>query len=482
MVVEGMAETPIDSDLTSPPLLVVIGGGPKAAALAAKARVLNELAKRNQLGKRIQIRVLEQQSVLAGNWIGGCGFTTGLEALCTPPEKDVGFPYNSAYGSDVDRLMLGNYSWHAYLILADKSLYSNWVDTDRWPPPHHRWARYISNALSAPLIGPAPLASELEEEDIVSVDLDTTVLAVEPENGKVKITFSSKGKTDTLMADGVVFTGPGEPNRIKDSPIDAENLIFDSRSYWQSFSQFQKMVGGRVAVIGGGESAASVVVSLLPLTDSSGLEIDIINRHGTVFTRGESYHENKWFSNPGTWAEMPEEDREEIIKRTDRGVFSVNAQNQLKRASNVYIKSGHVFKLEKLGDQVKVLYTRKKIKKEEIRPEDVRESVYDKVVVGLGFDPWTMLDLLPAEFRPSRKDEDADKVNYYTKLEREIDFNLRLKLNDFPGMENTPFNIHAPVLSGLAQGPGFPSLCCLGHLSDRILLTYIDLSRKSRKN
>jgi mycobactin lysine-N-oxygenase len=472
-----MADTPTDSISTSPPpLLVVIGAGPKAAALAAKARVLKKL------GGRIQILVLEQQSELAGNWTGSCGFTTGLVSLCTPPEKDVGFPYNSAYGSDVDKLMLGNYSWHAYLILADRSWYSNWVDTDRTPPSHQKWAGYIRNALNAPLIGPTPSPSELAEEDIVTVNRDTTVLAVEPENGKVKITFSSKGHTRTVMADGVVFTGPGNPNQIKDSPIDAENLIFDSRSYWKSISQFQKMEGGRVAVIGGGESAASVALSLLPLTGSSGLEIDIINRHGTIFTRGESFHENKWFSNPGTWTDKPEEDREEIIRRTDRGVFSVNAQNQLKSASNVDVKSGHVFRLEKLGDQVKVLYTRKKINKEELRPEDVKEEVYDKVVVGLGFDPWTMLDLLPAEFRPSRKDEDSDKVNYHKKLEREIDFNLRLKLNDFPGMENIPFNVHVPVLAGLAQGPGLPSLCCLGHLSDRILLTYIDLSRKTRKH
>ena len=33
--------------------------------------------------------------------------------------------------------------------------------------------------------------------------------------------------------------------------------------------------------------------------------------------------------------------------------------------------------------------------------------------------------------------------------------------------------LHLPVLAGLAQGPGFPNLNCLGLLSDRILRPYV---------
>jgi mycobactin lysine-N-oxygenase len=32
--------------------------------------------------------------------------------------------------------------------------------------------------------------------------------------------------------------------------------------------------------------------------------------------------------------------------------------------------------------------------------------------------------------------------------------------------------LHLPVLAGLAQGPGFPNLSCLGLLSDRVLRRY----------
>jgi mycobactin lysine-N-oxygenase len=35
--------------------------------------------------------------------------------------------------------------------------------------------------------------------------------------------------------------------------------------------------------------------------------------------------------------------------------------------------------------------------------------------------------------------------------------------------------LHLPMLAGLAQGPGFPNLSCLGLLSDRVLSRYVPL-------
>lgn len=457
-----MAEAPSGSASTSSPLLVVVGAGPKAAALAAKARVLKHLGHQS-----VRILVIERQEEIAGNWTGSCGFTTGDVHLCTPPEKDVGFPYTSAYGSEVDREMLGSYSWHAYKILFDRSSYSDWVDTDHQHPTHAEWARYIRNTLKSAMTKDDPSEPEreprAEEEELVRVRTGTSVEAVEPENGKVKITVRDSRRTETIYADGIVFTGPGEPIQIKNTPSDVADLIYDSRSYWERIKDFAGMDAGKIAVIGGGESAASVVVSLLEFTRSRGLEVDIINRHGAVFTRGESYNESKWFSNPGNWSEMDEEDREEIIKRTDRGVFSVAAQNQLKRARKVNIRSGHVFELQKHGEQISVAFRRGKPSKEE-------RELYDKVIVALGFNPWVMLDLFPPEFRPTFASKELRE--HYRNIERNIDRNLLLNFDFVPGMEGVEFNVHVPVVAGLAQGPGFPSLCCLGHLSDRILARY----------
>jgi mycobactin lysine-N-oxygenase len=52
-------------------------------------------------------------------------------------------------------------------------------------------------------------------------------------------------------------------------------------------------------------------------------------------------------------------------------------------------------------------------------------------------------------------------------LERRIDVNLAVADLEPP--------LHLPVLAGLAQGPGFPNLSCLGLLSDRVLRRYVPL-------
>jgi mycobactin lysine-N-oxygenase len=448
------------------PLLVVVGAGPKAAALAAKARVLKRLG----IGA-IDIKVIERSNQIATNWTGACGFTTGEVALCTPPEKDVGFPYNSEYGSKVDRMLLEYYSWHAYKILFDKTSYSDWIDKERPQPTHNEWAQYISNTLKSNIIedGEDP---EESEEDLVEVQTNTEVIEVAPSSGKVKVTTSDGRRTRSFDADGIVFTGPGAPIEIQNQTGDLSDVVHNSRSYWEHVGDFVEMKSGHIAVIGGGESAASVVVSLLDIARHRGenLKIDIINRHGAVFTRGESYNESKWFSNPDTWALMPEQDREELIRRTDRGVFSVAAQQQLKRATKLKIKSGSVFSLEKVANKVKVGYSVGKTATENF------ES-YDRVIVALGFNPWVMLDLLPATFRPALATEDEQRA-HYKRLEREVDPNLLLKFDFVPGMEGVDFRVHAPIVAGLAQGPGFPSLCCLGHMSDRILSKYVPSRRR----
>ena len=51
------------------------------------------------------------------------------------------------------------------------------------------------------------------------------------------------------------------------------------------------------------------------------------------------------------------------------------------------------------------------------------------------------------------------------KLERRIEVDLSVAGLSPP--------LHLPQVAGLAQGPGFPNLTCLGLLSDRILRRYV---------
>ncbi len=85
-----------------------------------------------------------------------------------------------------------------------------------------------------------------------------------------------------------------------------------------------------------------------------------------------------------------------------------------------------------------------------------RERVaYDLVVVAIGFQARWFEGLLGREAR--RRVAGAE-------LERGIDLDLSIARLNPP--------LHLPLLAGLAQGPGFPNLSCLGLLSDRVLRRY----------
>ncbi|HKR00138.1 MAG TPA: SidA/IucD/PvdA family monooxygenase [Pyrinomonadaceae bacterium] len=433
-----------EEESSSPPLLVVVGAGAKAAALAAKARVLKKL----EIGE-VRIIVVERNKV-AANWRGGFGFTDGQNELCTPPEKDVGFPYKSLYGDEVDKEML-RYTWQAFRM--GETSYEDWIDRGRRQPQLEVWARYLGWALE-----------DATPEDIIK---ETAVTSVEPSGGKLLVNTRRRATTDTIVADGVVFTGPGEPIKIKDSPTEAER-IFDGRNYWTNIPIFEKMTTGKVAVIGGGGTAASVTLSLLQRAPS--LDIHMINPRGSIFTRGEGVREKRLLCNTEEWLSLDEFRRLEFIKRTDRGVFSVAAQRQFDEADKLEVMSGEVLSLEVVGDIIIVRF------KYGDPPKEM-EYEYNAVIVALGFDPFFSLTMIPEQFRPQIK-----TASQRLDVQRNVDYHLRLPFDSVPELAEAKPNIHVPMLAGLAQGPGFPNLACLGHLSDRILSLYLPPSEPQRRS
>lgn len=429
------------------PLLVVVGAGPKAAALAVKAKVMRDLG----IGE-VRIIVIESNEV-AANWKGGFGFTDGQNELCTPPEKDVGFPYNSVYGSKVDIEML-RYTWQQYLL--EKTSYSDWIDRGRQQPQLKEWARYVEWALEF-----------AEPEEIVR---GTTVTSVEPSGDKLIVMAKRKSTTLTYEADGVVLTGPGDPIKIPESPAESKGRIFDGRNYWTNIKKFEEMQRGKVAVIGGGGTAASIVLSLLQKAPV--LDIQVINPRGSMFIRGESVREKRLFCNSADWLSLDEFRRLEFIKRTDRGVFSLGAQKQFDQAEKLEIISGEVTALEEAGDKIIVRF------KYGDDPPKSMEYEHDRVIVALGFDPFSSLTMITQQFRPKAQTP-AERLE----IQRKVDEYLRLPFDSVPDIAGAKPNIHVPMLAGLAYGPGFPNLTCLGRLSDRILSLYVaspDPSRRSQ--
>lgn len=419
------------------PTLAVIGGGPKAVALAIKAKILQELGIAD-----VSVVIVERRAIGA-HWTGTAGFTNGQQQLGTPPEKDVGFPYESLYGIAVDRSLL-SYSWQMYRVSQRR--YSSWLDKGRPNPIHSEFANYLrwvcEQSGVQPRIG--------------------TVSQVRPNAGHLEITIDTETGNETLPAHGAVFTGPGSPIHINSANQQFPEDVLDGCNYWQRLPLFAHLHDATIGVIGAGETAASILVSLTQLATGRNVRIDLINRHGTLYTRGEHYDENKFFSRPELWSNMDEIEREEFIRRTDRGVFSVAAKRMLEESMfrDYHIITGGVTNITTSGEKICVVLERGRFAKSEVR-------YYDKVIVALGFDPFSPLTFLPTQLRPPKLETSKQREL----LRRRIDYHLRLPLHEFVELDE-PVNLHFPMLAGTAQGPGFPNLSCLGALADRILSAY----------
>ena len=92
----------------------------------------------------------------------------------------------------------------------------------------------------------------------------------------------------------------------------------------------------------------------------------------------------------------------------------------------------------------------------------MQHDEYDYVIVARGFDALWFRNLLDEETQ-TRIDAMTQSFNAGA-IEHAIAEDLSLA-----GF--TP-KLHLPMLAGLAQGPGFPNLSCLGLLADRILSSY----------
>ena len=79
-------------------------------------------------------------------WSGAHGYTDGRQRLCTPAERDVGFPYQAGLLTAEQTADLhARFSWAAYLLAkaATGRSYLDWVDRGRRPPTHAEFAAYI---------------------------------------------------------------------------------------------------------------------------------------------------------------------------------------------------------------------------------------------------------------------------------------------------------------------------------------------------
>src|SRR5205807_18024 len=85
------------------------------------------------------------------------------------------------------------------------------------------------------------------------------------------------------------------------------------------------------------------------------------------------------------WLRLNENDRREFVRRTDRGVFSLQAMDEINHAENVRSVVGTAVSMDVSGSRVFV----------DVRYGDATErDEYDYVIVARGFDPLWFMGLL----------------------------------------------------------------------------------------
>ena len=410
------------------PTLAVVGAGPKGIAIAAKAHALAAA------GLEAPRVVLIDPGPVAGNWTGRQGYTSGLLPLGTPPEKDIGFPYPDSWGaaSAAVSAAMATFSWPQHLI--GKGVYADWVDRGRLRPTHRQWSFYLRDVAAR------------AQAEVVSAQ----VVGMEATGDRWRLGLSGdpSGRSE-LWADGVVFTGTGPPIRLPGQPL-AHPRVTSGRAYWQHEPRPGHHLAQSICVIGSGETAASIVIDLLRRAHKRST-VDVVTSRGVLYTRGESYAENRFYSDPGDWPALAETHRREFLDRTDRGVFSVQAEAVLNASRRFRTLAGRAAAIDASAHQI--------VLTSEYGPD--REKVaYDFVVVAIGFESRWFESLLGPEVQARLTTALNGEL-----LDNRIDVDLSVT-----GL--TPA-LHLPMLAGLAQGPGFPNLSCLGLLSDRVLRRYV---------
>jgi len=421
--------------------LIIIGAGPKAMAIAAKNSVLREM------GFSVpEIHIIERNQVGA-NWTGDAGFTNGQLALGTSPEKDVGFPYQStSYGESYNALInhrMQRFTWQSYLV--DQSKYSDWVDRGRPAPCHRQWASYLQ------------WVCNLLCDSIRFYRGEVNHVSLSSENRWVVGYQATSGRRDAVEGDGIVLTGPGKIRLSEAIPV--HDNVFTVESFWRTYSRFRDAGAARLAIVGTGENAAAIAMALRE-TGNRDLRISILSPTGMAYSRGESFRENRVYSNAdnGKWGELSVADRRNFIYRTDRGVFSQYAQAALDHADNIEIEPGRVKRV--------VPETGKSLRLEVEYDGNRKESVYDYVVVATGADQL-------AFFRDLIDQRTCETIRGQTGLEAFDQSSVEFRIEQDLSVQGLTPRLHLPMLSGVAQGPGFANLSCLGRLSDRILLPYL---------
>ncbi|RZL85931.1 MAG: hypothetical protein EOP66_00145 [Sphingomonas sp.] len=426
--------------------IAVIGGGPKAAAICAKADILNRIQRAD-----LKVTVFERTAI-AANWTGVGGYTDGASRLCTPAERDLGFPYDAGViDPQVAAAMYGEYSWGAYLLNRGRSDaqsgYNNWVNRGRLAPTHAEFAAYVAWAV---------------KKSGATVELSSVERLVAGTRGWILHRKTKDGaRRSGGSFDGVVFTGPGGPiNAIQRNGASAR--ITDGRDFWRDPDGFFAGAVGfedPILILGAGGTAAAIAARAVRAQGDR--EILVIGDQAALYTRVETFFESQIYTDESIWQRLDSKTRREVTDRLNRGVVWASISDELARSSRVRFEPGRASSISVddgvAGEELVVTYSR----------AGTEFRTYASLVIDAsGFDAWWFASLLPESFSnrlsgASRGEEKASRALLADGMTKYLEL-----------FDEKPGPLHAPMVSQ-AVGPGFLSLMNLGAMSDRILNRYL---------
>ena len=433
--------------------LIVVGAGAKAAGISTKVHILNNLGL-----ARLSILVIEGTEV-AASWKGRNGMTSGEEPLAVTPIKDVGFPYQSHVefgeaGEAIDAA-LAQFTWQQHMI--SKRRYARWVDAGSPPVRHRDYGEYLTWVLSRATEGVEHLSGRVTE-----VTLDET-------GGRWVVEVDEDGGTSRHAGGALVLTGPGIHRSFPHEPAVASR-VFHCDSRRDEFARIPEQRQFDIAIVGGGESALSATMFLRGLRPECRF---------TIYTpmlpmsRGESFLENRVFSNPDTveWGSLDLQTRRDFVKHSDRGVFDPPSLAAIAYDDRCRFVTGRVTDVGAAedGEGVRLEYE---------SPEGTVGREHDYVANCTGFDLLAQLrTLFPEPVREEIERRVGPLWNQPAGSEAPIGRHLELI-----GMQP---RLQVPGLAGLSQGPGFANLGALGLLANRVLqpfvLDYLTPTNQSHK-
>lgn len=423
--------------------IAVIGGGAKGAALAAKAWCLRAAG----VGD-VHVTLFEK-SAIGANWDGAHGYTDGEQLLCTPAERDLGFPYDvESYGSAVADRMQARFSWQSFLIRGGgANAYADWVSRGSRPPSHGEFAAYLRDAVSA---------SE-------ATCIPERVIGLRHERGGWRLqTQVPGGVMSSSGFHGVVMTSPG-PQRALSSISDRR--VFTGESFWQALPAVRDLADScrdaPVVLIGSGGTAAAIAAWLIR-NGYRHHDIRLITPRATLYARVNNFFENRLFDDEEAWEALHPEERANFTARLTRSVVWNSVSEVLLEATNLSLWPGVADDIvhrepPEDGSLPDLIVRATPAWPDEAPQTDIPAAM---VIDASGFDNWWFADLFAPAIRRRIREE-------RTQLRQEMGRDLSL-----PGFSG----LHAPFVSDIV-GPGYTSLMLLGRMADRILVPYVEASR-----